>query len=63
MQWHGPLQWGLQVSIYDVRDGAGAGSLDTSVRVGSFGIGDATGHNLTFVVAKDDQMGKASATL
>ena len=50
---------GPQVSIYDVRDGAGAGSLDTSVRAGSFAIGTATARHMQFAITKDADMGRA----
>ncbi|HEY5085191.1 MAG TPA: hypothetical protein VII48_11740 [Rhizomicrobium sp.] len=50
---------GIQVPIYDVRDHTGVGALDTRVRVGSFGVGDATGHNLQFMVAKKGEIGRS----
>ena len=50
---------GPQVSIYDVRDGAGAGSLNTRVRASSFTIGTATARHMQFAVTKDVDMGRA----
>ena len=50
---------GPQVSIYDVRDGAGAGALQDSVRLRSFAIGDATTHNMQLRVSKDIDMGRS----
>jgi hypothetical protein len=50
---------GIQAPVYDVRDHTGAGALDTRVRVGSFGVGDATGHNLQFMVAKKGEIGRS----
>lgn len=50
---------GSQVSIYDVRDGAGEGALQANVRLGSFGIGDATTRNMQLRVSKDIDMGRS----
>ena len=38
-----------------------AENIRPHVHIASLGIGDAIGHNLTFVVAKDDQMGKVKS--
>jgi len=52
--------WGLgNVSIYDVRDEAGVGGMQSRVRVRSFTIGRATGQHLIFLVANDAEMGKS----
>jgi hypothetical protein len=50
---------GIDVPVYDVRDNSGAGSLDTRVRVGSFSVGNATDHNLQFMVAKKGEIGRS----
>jgi beta-lactamase regulating signal transducer with metallopeptidase domain len=56
---YGPGYLGMQVPVYDVRDHLGVGALDTRVRVGSFGIGDATDHNLQLMVAKKGEIGRS----
>ena len=50
---------GLDVSIYDVRDGAGGGALQTRVRLRSFSIGDAATRNMSLRVSKDVDMGQS----
>jgi beta-lactamase regulating signal transducer with metallopeptidase domain len=44
------------VAFSDVK---GAGDYRSHVRIASFTIGDATGHDLAFTVAKDPELGKA----
>lgn len=51
---------GIQVPIYDVRGGGGAGSQMTRVRVGSFSVGNATGHHLQMMVTKEGEIGRAA---
>ena len=50
---------GIQAPVYDVRDHSGVGALDMRVRVGSFGIGNATDHNLQMLVAKKGEIGRS----
>ena len=50
---------GPQVPIYDVRDGAGAGALQTTVRLRSFAIGDAVTHDMRLLVSEDRDMGRS----
>ena len=51
---------GIQAPVYDVRDHSGAAALDTRVRVGSFTVGNATDHNLQFLVAKKGEIGRSA---
>jgi hypothetical protein len=46
--------------VYDVDSGMGSGALNTNVRVGSFGIGNATGHQLQFMVAQKGVIGRSA---
>jgi hypothetical protein len=54
-----PQYSGIQAPIYDVRDHSGVGALDTRVRVGSFGVGNATDQNLQMMVAKKGEIGRS----
>jgi beta-lactamase regulating signal transducer with metallopeptidase domain len=47
------------VPIFDVHGGRSAEDYRPHVRAASFTIGDATGHDLFFLVAKDPEMGKS----
>jgi hypothetical protein len=47
------------VALLDIKSSRSAESYRPHVRIASFTIGDATGRNLTFVVAKDPEMGKS----
>ena len=47
------------VALFDVKSGRGAEDYRAHVRIASFTIGDATGRNLAFTVAKDPEMGKS----
>ena len=51
---------GIQAPVYDVRDNAGGGSLDTRVRVGSLAIGGATDHDLQLMVARKGEIGRSA---
>jgi len=54
-----PQYSGIEAPVYDVRDNTGVGSLDTRVRVNSFGVGDATDRNLQMMVAKKGEIGRS----
>ncbi|MGZ5926693.1 MAG: M56 family metallopeptidase [Rhizomicrobium sp.] len=47
------------VALLDVKGSRSAENYRPRVRIASFTIGDATGHNLAFAVAKDPEMGKS----
>jgi hypothetical protein len=47
------------VALYDVKSGASAEDFRPHVRVASFSLGDATGHDLAFLVAKDPELGRS----
>jgi hypothetical protein len=51
---------GMGMSYCDVETGMGCASLETHVRVGSFGIGDAVGHHLQFKVADKGEIARAA---
>ena len=51
----------VSAAFFNVKGANSAENVRQHVRIASFGIGDATGHNLTFGVAKDDEMGKAKS--
>jgi hypothetical protein len=51
---------GLQVPIYDVRNGGGGDGANTRVRVSSFGIGNATDHHLEMIVTKKGEIGRSA---
>lgn len=51
----------VSADFLDAKGSTSAENARPHVRIASFGIGDATGHNLMFVVAKDDQMGKVKS--
>lgn len=55
-----PQYSGIQVPVYDVRDNLGVAGRDTRVRVGSFGIGDATDHNRQMLVAKKGEIAQGA---
>ncbi|MES2293903.1 MAG: M56 family metallopeptidase [Pseudomonadota bacterium] len=46
------------VALVDVKGSRNAEDLRSRARIASFAIGDATSHNLAFVVAKDPEMGR-----
>jgi hypothetical protein len=46
------------VALFDVKSSRSAEDYRPHVRIASFTVGDATGRNLAFVVAKDPEMGK-----
>jgi len=54
-------RFGIQVPVYDVNSGMGGWVRDTHVRVDSFGIGNATGRHLEFVVTKKGEIGRSAA--
>jgi hypothetical protein len=54
----GPQSHQAQLPVYDAKSGLGRDALRPRVRIGSFTIGDATGKNLTFMVAKEGEVGK-----
>ena len=51
---------GMGMSYCDVETGMGCASRETHVRVGSFGIGDATGHHLQFKVAEKGEIARTA---
>jgi hypothetical protein len=60
---HKNFDMNVQVAgaFFFTKSASSAENVRPHVRISSFGIGDATGHNLTFVVAKDEGMGKAKS--
>jgi hypothetical protein len=61
----GKTNWEQNVTVsaafMDVKGATSAENYRPHVRIASFGMGDATGKNLIFAIAKDDEMGKAKA--
>jgi hypothetical protein len=54
-----PAYAGIQAPVYDVRDHSGVAALDTRVRAGSVTVGNATGHDLQFLVTKKGEIGRS----
>lgn len=51
---------GAPYGVYDVNSGLGSWVLDTHVRVNSFGIGNATGRHLEFIVTKKGEIARSA---
>jgi hypothetical protein len=51
---------GIQVPVYDVRNGGGGDGVNTRVRVSSFAIGNATDHHLQMTVTKKGEIGRSA---
>ena len=51
---------GIQVPVYDARNGGGADAENSHVRVSSFGVGNATGHHLEMTVTKKGEIGRSA---